>query len=97
MGSLIELYALHPFWAWLTLGAVLLVAEALTGSGWMLWPAASSAVVAVLALTGIARGPLVDVLLFAGLTLAAWRRQLTSAQTRDSTASAAPAASRYTR
>jgi hypothetical protein len=44
-----QLYILHPFWAWIALGAALLAVEVATGSGWMLWPAASAAAVALLA------------------------------------------------
>lgn len=49
MGALAELYAAHPFWAWMALAAVLLGVEMATGSGWLLWPAASAAAVALLA------------------------------------------------
>ncbi|HXQ13627.1 MAG TPA: NfeD family protein [Caulobacteraceae bacterium] len=37
----------HPFWAWIAIGGVFLIGELLTGSGWLLWPAAAAAVVAV--------------------------------------------------
>jgi len=36
----------HPAWAWVAVGAILLVAELKTGSGWLLWPAGSAALVA---------------------------------------------------
>ncbi|RAK60066.1 NfeD family protein [Phenylobacterium hankyongense] len=49
MPSLTDLYLQHPFWVWMALGAALLAVEVATGSGWMLWPAASAALVAVLA------------------------------------------------
>jgi membrane protein implicated in regulation of membrane protease activity len=42
------LYALHGVWFWLALGAVILGAELLTGSGWLLWPAVTAAVLAAL-------------------------------------------------
>ncbi|MFI4975494.1 MAG: NfeD family protein [Caulobacterales bacterium] len=38
----------HPFWIWIAIGAVFLVSELSTGSGWLLWPAGSAAAVAVL-------------------------------------------------
>ena len=41
------LYAAHPFWVWIALGAAILAAEVATGSGWLLWPAAAAAVVAL--------------------------------------------------
>jgi membrane protein implicated in regulation of membrane protease activity len=37
----------HPFWAWIAIGGVFLIGELMTGSGWLLWPAAAAAVVAV--------------------------------------------------
>jgi membrane protein implicated in regulation of membrane protease activity len=40
----------HPFALWLAIGAVLLAVEVGTGSGWLLWPAASAAVVGLLGL-----------------------------------------------
>jgi hypothetical protein len=47
MPTLTEVYALHPFWVWFALGGALLAIEVATGSGWLLWPAASAAAVAV--------------------------------------------------
>jgi membrane protein implicated in regulation of membrane protease activity len=49
MPDLQQLYVLHPFLAWIALAAALLAVEVATGSGWLLWPAASAAAVAVLA------------------------------------------------
>jgi hypothetical protein len=67
--AFIDLYAAHPFWVWLGWGALLLAVEAGTGSGWLLWPAASAGVVALLSLTGIIEGPAVEIGVFAALTL----------------------------
>jgi membrane protein implicated in regulation of membrane protease activity len=39
----------HAFWLWAALAAGLLALEVATTSGWLLWPAASAALVAVLA------------------------------------------------
>ncbi len=50
MESLIDLAVANPFWVWAGAGAALLAAEVATGSGWLLWPAASAGVVAVLGL-----------------------------------------------
>ena len=50
MGSLIDLAAANPFWVWAAAGAALLAVEISTGSGWLLWPAASAGVVAILSL-----------------------------------------------
>ena len=61
-------YAAHALWIWVALGAALLAVEVATGSGWMLWPAASAVVVAALAgFAGL--GPLAAVLIFAVLTI----------------------------
>jgi hypothetical protein len=35
----------HPLWVWLAVGAAFLAAEAASGSGWLLWPAASAGAV----------------------------------------------------
>src|SRR5436309_2506589 len=48
MVDLHQLYLTHPFWSWMAFAAALLAIEVATGSGWMLWPAGSAAVVAVL-------------------------------------------------
>lgn len=50
MGGLLSLYAGHAFWIWLALAALILAAEVATGSGWLLWPTASAALVAFLSL-----------------------------------------------
>ena len=62
-----HLYASHPFWAWMALAAVLLAAEILTGSGYLLWPAGSAAATAILA--GFRLGAPVELVVFAGLTI----------------------------
>ena len=50
MPDLYQLYVMHPFWAWIALAGALLALEVATGSGWLLWPAASAAIVALLAI-----------------------------------------------
>ena len=40
----------HPFWGWLAVGAVFLAVEGVSGSGWLLWPAGSAAITAVITL-----------------------------------------------
>jgi membrane protein implicated in regulation of membrane protease activity len=42
-----SLFFANPFWVWIAIGGVFLVGELLSGSGWLLWPAGSAAVVAV--------------------------------------------------
>ncbi len=51
MGDLTLFHDLHGFWIWAALAAGLLALEVATGSGWLLWPAASAAVVAILVKT----------------------------------------------
>lgn len=46
MAVLAELYAAHPLWTWLALGALLLAVEIATGTGWLLWPSACAAATA---------------------------------------------------
>ncbi len=48
MTDLTLFHDLHGFWLWVALAAAFLAIEALTGSGWLLWPAAAAAVVAAL-------------------------------------------------
>lgn len=47
MQSLIDLYFAHPFWSWMAFAALLLAIEVATGTGYLLWPSASAAVVAL--------------------------------------------------
>lgn len=63
-----DLYLSHSAWIWAAVGAVLLATEILAGSGWLLWPAASAGVVAVVDGFWDLRAP-EAVLLFAGLTI----------------------------
>jgi membrane protein implicated in regulation of membrane protease activity len=68
MDWLTELYLQHPFWVWMAIAAILLAVEVATGSGYLLWPASAAAVVALL--TGLRLGLPVELLIFAGLTIA---------------------------
>jgi membrane protein implicated in regulation of membrane protease activity len=68
MESLIDLAVANPFWVWAGLGAALLATEVATGSGWLLWPAASAGLVAVLSLI-LPMDWLVAAGLFAALTI----------------------------
>uniref|UniRef100_B0T050 NfeD-like C-terminal domain-containing protein n=1 Tax=Caulobacter sp. (strain K31) TaxID=366602 RepID=B0T050_CAUSK len=69
MNGLMLFYATHPFWVWLAVAAIFLAVEVATGTGWLLWPAASAAVVGLLTLV-VAPGLAVEVGLFAMLTIA---------------------------
>ena len=62
-------YSLYPFWTWLAVGALLLALETATGSGYLLWPAASAGVVALLTL-GVHLGLPLEAVIFAVLTVA---------------------------
>jgi len=68
MQMLIDLYFAHPFWSWMAFAAVLLALEVGTSTGYLLWPSASAAIVALVTpvLPGSFAGQLT---LFAGLTL----------------------------
>ena len=68
MPALDGLYLTHPAWIWGAGAAGLLAVEVAAGSGWLLWPAASAGVVAVI--EGFARVPTpIAVLVFAALTI----------------------------
>lgn len=69
MDTLIGLYELHPFWVWAGLGALLLAVEVASGSGWLLWPAASAFAVGIVALLVPGLSLTVGLLIFAVLTL----------------------------
>ncbi|SFI68498.1 NfeD family protein [Caulobacter sp. UNC279MFTsu5.1] len=70
MHGLLEFYSGHPFWVWLAVAAVFLAVEVATGTGWLLWPAASGFLVGLLTLV-VAPGLPVELGLFAVLTIAA--------------------------
>jgi membrane protein implicated in regulation of membrane protease activity len=71
MDAIIDIYAAHPFWIWLAVGVVLLAIEAALSTEWLLWPAVSAGVVAVLTALGLRMGFAVEVGLFAALTVLA--------------------------
>ncbi len=70
MDALINLHADQPFWIWLALGVILLAVEAATSTEWLLWPAVSAGVVAVVTALGLPLGLLGELVLFAALTVA---------------------------
>ena len=69
MAAVPDLIATHPFWAWMALGAVLLAVEVMSGSGWLLWPAGSAALVGIVELVWPMSAP-VAIALFAVVTIA---------------------------
>ena len=70
MGTLIDIYVAQPFWLWLAIGVVLLAVEASVSTEWLLWPAVSAGVVAVVCALGLRLGFAAEAGLFAVLTLA---------------------------
>jgi len=69
MLPLLGLYGAHPFWIWAAVAGALLAAEVASGSGWLLWPSASAALVAVLTLAVGLSGH-AAILTFVGVTIA---------------------------
>jgi membrane protein implicated in regulation of membrane protease activity len=69
MDGLMLFYATHPFWVWLAVAAIFLAVEVATGTGWLLWPAASAGLVGLLTLA-VAPGLPIELGLFAVLTIA---------------------------
>jgi hypothetical protein len=68
MNAIPDLISTHPFWAWLALGAVFLAIELMSGSGWLLWPAGSAALVGVIQLVWPMSAP-AAIALFAVVTI----------------------------
>jgi membrane protein implicated in regulation of membrane protease activity len=58
----------HPFALWIAVGGVLLAVEVAAGSGWLLWPAGSAAVTALVVLV-IPLDPPWQAVIFALLTI----------------------------
>ena len=71
MEALTDLHAAQPFWIWLALGVLLLAVEAAFSTEWLLWPAVSAGIVAVVTALNVQLGFAGEVALFAALTLAA--------------------------
>lgn len=71
MMSLADLYTSQPFWIWLAIGVLLLAVEAMFSTEWMLWPAVSAGVVAVMTAAGVRLGLPGEVAVFAVLTVIA--------------------------
>jgi membrane protein implicated in regulation of membrane protease activity len=71
MTGLVELYSAQPFWIWLAIGVLLLAVEAMFSTEWLLWPAVSAGIVAVLTAVGFQPGLPAEVAIFAVLTVVA--------------------------
>jgi hypothetical protein len=63
------LFFAYPFWAWIAIGGIFLIGELMSGSGWLLWPAASAAVVGVTSLIVPNFGWPMEVLVFVGASI----------------------------
>ena len=60
---------IQAFWIWLTFGILLLGIETFLGTQWLLWSAASAGLVAVVCLTGLPFGFVLQTLTFAVLSV----------------------------
>ena len=69
MDAIAGFHALHPFWLWLAVAAAFLAVEVATGTGWLLWPAASAFVVGAVAQL-VHTSFVIELGLFAALTIA---------------------------
>jgi membrane protein implicated in regulation of membrane protease activity len=69
MDWFVELYRQQPFWVWLAVGSLILTAEVATGSGWLLWAAASAAAVGYIAMLAPDLGLAPEIMLWAALSL----------------------------
>ena len=67
--DLAAFYSTHPLWVWLAFAAILLAIEVATGSGWLLWAAASAGATGLLTLIGVPLGLPGEIAVFAVLTL----------------------------
>ena len=67
MGGLVEFYGAHTFWVWIAIAAAILAFEVAAGSGWLLWPSASAAVMAFVSL--FTHSSALEIGLFAALTI----------------------------
>ena len=78
MDLITSLHFTLPFWIWLAIALLCLAFEVATGSGFLMWPAAAAALIAVINLVGLTLGlpaelALVSVLSIAGaLTMRRW-------------------------
>lgn len=69
MDAIVAIYQSQPVWIWLVLSCLILAIEAAAGTEWLLWPAVSAAIVAVVVLVAPSLGPAIQIGLFAFLTL----------------------------
>ena len=70
MDWFVSLYASQPFWLWLAIGVVLSGLEAAASTEWLLWPAVSAGLTALLSALAPQLGLPVEIGVFAALTVA---------------------------
>lgn len=68
MEALAAFHGTHPLWFWIAVSAAILAVEVALGTGWLLWPAATAALVGVLTAL-VPMSPALAVLIFAVLTI----------------------------
>jgi membrane protein implicated in regulation of membrane protease activity len=69
MDAILGLISDQPFWIWAALAAALLAVEVASGSGWLLWAAASAAATGAVVAVLDPSAP-TAIVVFAGLTIA---------------------------
>src|SRR5690606_40459511 len=69
MDWFVSLYAAQPFWLWLAVGVVLLGIEAAASTEWLLWPAVSAGLTALVSALAPQMGLPVEIGIFAALTV----------------------------
>ena len=69
MDAIVAIYQTQPWWLWFALGALILAVEAAAGTEWLLWPAVSAVLVALLTLVAPGLSLPVEIGVFAALTL----------------------------
>ncbi|HAC02210.1 MAG TPA: NfeD family protein [Brevundimonas sp.] len=70
MDWIVSLHASQPFWLWLGIGGVLLGIEATASTEWLLWPAVSAGLTALLTAVAPQLGLPIEIGVFAALTVA---------------------------
>lgn len=69
MDWIISLYAAQPFWLWLAIGVILLGVEAAASTEWLLWPAVSAGLTALVSALAPQMGLPIEIGIFAALTV----------------------------
>jgi hypothetical protein len=70
MGAAEAMFFAHPFWLWIALGAIFLIGELMSGSGWLLWPAGAAAATGVATIVSPIGLP-IQIVIFVGVAVVA--------------------------